>query len=250
MAIQFGQRHMVGTGGDIANSVQQTSEGGYIIAGETDNLPPWHGDVYLIKTDLNGDTLWTKTYGDTSYESAYSVQQTVDDGYAVAGFKRISGHPDLDVYFIKTDSQGNSGCTENETMTYVNSTTTQMTNPATGPYPIIIASFSTSINVKSGVSDSVFCFSFDDIVKPPNLQSSFSLSPNPATTHFTISTDQIIADGKIEIFNSLGQKVSEQKIFNSATADIQLPNLSSGIYFLKLTDGEKFYSQKLVIQNQ
>jgi len=59
-----------------ANSIQQTTDGGYILGGyKTSGSSIWDGDAYLIKTDVNGDTVWTKTYGASTYEVIHSVQQ-------------------------------------------------------------------------------------------------------------------------------------------------------------------------------
>jgi len=91
---------------DYASSVQQTTDGGYIIAGGTVSPgPEGHGDVYLIRTDAEGDTLWTRTYGDSNYAFAYSVQQTTDSGYVIAGFCD-GGYGDA--YLIKTDASGDT----------------------------------------------------------------------------------------------------------------------------------------------
>src|ERR1041385_1541888 len=80
------QKTYGGTNEDVGSFVQQTTDGGFIIAGSTVNFGAgWH-DVYLIKTDANGDTLWTKTYGGSYDDYANSVQQTTDGGYIVAGF--------------------------------------------------------------------------------------------------------------------------------------------------------------------
>lgn len=91
---------------DRGYSVEQTSDGGYIIAGYTRSFGVSDADVYLVKTDENGDTLWTKTYSGLGYEEARSVQQTDDDGYIVAGYTGPSGAGATDVYLIKTDSLG------------------------------------------------------------------------------------------------------------------------------------------------
>ena len=56
-----------GTDGDIGYSVQQTADGAFIIAGITNSLGAGLLDIYLLKTDFSGDTLGTRTYGDTIY---------------------------------------------------------------------------------------------------------------------------------------------------------------------------------------
>ena len=70
---------------DIGVSVKQTNDGGFIIAGTTRSFGSGGQDVYLIKTNENGDTLWTKTFGGTSDDKAANVVRTNDNGYAVFG---------------------------------------------------------------------------------------------------------------------------------------------------------------------
>jgi hypothetical protein len=106
-----------GTNDDLGYSVQQTADGGYIIAGSTYSFgagAPDSANVYLIKTDANGDTSWTKTWGGTNRDEGYSVQQTADGGYIVAGFTASFGAGDDDVYLIKSDSLGNVGVAEED----------------------------------------------------------------------------------------------------------------------------------------
>jgi hypothetical protein len=91
-----------GSGNDYGCSVQQTSDGGYIITGYTASFGAGGSDVWLIKTDALGDTTWTKTFGGGGDDRGYSVQQTTDGGYVVSGSKLDS------VYLIKTDSTGNT----------------------------------------------------------------------------------------------------------------------------------------------
>jgi hypothetical protein len=93
---------------DAGYSVQQTSDGGYIVVGYTESSGAGGEDVYLIKTDTSGDTIWTRAYGGMNSDLGYSVQQTSDGGYIVAGFTNSFGAGFLDVYLIKTDSTGDT----------------------------------------------------------------------------------------------------------------------------------------------
>lgn len=102
---------------EAGRSVQQTSDGGYVIVGETS----WSGhasvsiasgqnqesaDVYLIKTDANGNELWERTFGGDHMDEGYSVEQTSDGGYVIAGMSFYLGVvPSM--YLIKTDTDGN-----------------------------------------------------------------------------------------------------------------------------------------------
>ena len=87
--------------------VQQTIDGGYIIVGFTDSYSvSSYGDVYLIKTNMDGDTIWTRTFGGSSTEFGFSVQQTSDSGYIIAGWTNSYGSGNADVYLIKTDDFG------------------------------------------------------------------------------------------------------------------------------------------------
>jgi len=74
-----------GSNSDVAYSIQQTSDGGYIIAGNTFSFGAGDSDVYLVKTDADGNLEWNTTYGGTDYEIGFSVHQTTDGGYIVAG---------------------------------------------------------------------------------------------------------------------------------------------------------------------
>ena len=97
------------------NSVQQTIDGGYIIVGmKEDYFGNSGSDVYLIKTDGNGNEQWNKTFGGTEEDDGYSVQQTSDGGYIITGSKEDEfGNEDIDVYLIKTDTNGNVTSTFN-----------------------------------------------------------------------------------------------------------------------------------------
>jgi hypothetical protein len=93
-------------GGEFFGSIQQTADSGYVIAGNTNSFGVGGSDFYVIKTNSQGDTLWTHTYGGSLNDGAFSIQQTTDRGYIVAGTTRSFGAGGTDFYVVKTDSNG------------------------------------------------------------------------------------------------------------------------------------------------
>ena len=112
------QKTLGGSGFDAAYSIQQTRDGGYIIAGYTEsndgNVTGNHGgsDYWIVKLDSNENIIWQKTLGGSDDDRAYSIQQTKDGGYVVAGY---SSSNDGDVksenqaycWIVKLDQNGN-----------------------------------------------------------------------------------------------------------------------------------------------
>ena len=95
-----------GTGEDCGYSVQQTTDGGYITTGVIDLWGNNQGEIYLVKTDVNGVELWNNTFGGTSEDIGRSVQQTIDGGYIISGYTWGGINGQSDIYTIKTDSNG------------------------------------------------------------------------------------------------------------------------------------------------
>jgi len=97
--------------------VQQNTDGGYIVSGVASSFDDVAGDMYLIKLDSAGDTIWTRTYGGIGYEWGAYVQQTTDGGFIIAGQTPAFGAGGFDAYLVKLDSSGNISWTK----TYGNS---------------------------------------------------------------------------------------------------------------------------------
>jgi hypothetical protein len=96
-----------GRGDDMGSSVMQTNDGGYIITGYTRSYGNGNKDVWLLKTDENGQKIWDRTFGYGDFDSGSEVKQTSDDGYIIVGNVNTSGGGRGDIWLIKVDSNGN-----------------------------------------------------------------------------------------------------------------------------------------------
>ena len=112
------QKDLGGSNDDYASSVQQTADGGYIIAGSSESvdgdITGAHGnrDFWIVKLNDIGTIQWQKTLGGSAYDSANSIQQTTDGGYIVSGFTAstngdITGyHGNGDYWIVKLNAVG------------------------------------------------------------------------------------------------------------------------------------------------
>jgi len=117
-----------GNGYESANWVMQTSDGGYIVAGNTESYGAGKYDIWVVKTDQNGTEQWNRTYGGTDYDSGDSIQQTSDGDYIIAGATRGLYSTGLDFWLVKVhlngDEQWNKtfGGTDSEYANFVHQT--------------------------------------------------------------------------------------------------------------------------------
>ena len=95
-----------GSGSEDGRSVRQTKNGGFIIAGYTMSYGRGGADIFLIRTDNDGNQVWTQTYGGTTDDLGNAVEETHDGGFVVAGHSNSFGNG-VDAYLIRTDIDGN-----------------------------------------------------------------------------------------------------------------------------------------------
>jgi len=93
---------------DVCHSVRQTDDGGFIAAGYTDSFGSGGTDFWLLKTNADGDSLWSRTFGGWASDNCYSVQQTPDGGYILAGLTSSFGAGGYDFWLVRTDTNGDS----------------------------------------------------------------------------------------------------------------------------------------------
>ena len=211
----------------------QTSDGGYAMAGyvSTSN----GNDVFINKIDSLGNLIWAKTFGGTGNDYGNSIQQTFDGGYVIAG---MSGG---DIYLIKTDANGNSGCNEGTpTLTQPTFTANQLNIPTIVTAPSTTFFYDSTFVYNLGL-DSTICLIDGYNEKAADIF--FLLSPNPASLKLLISTSAKIS--QLKIFDLIGKEFLSQTI-SGYKKEIDIRFLSSGIYFLDLQTEQGIIVKKFI----
>ena len=217
---------------DDACSVQQTTDGGYIVIGWTNSFGNGN-DVYLIKTNSQGDSLWTRTFGGINNDRGRSVQQTNDGGYIITGqTEKLNG--DHDVWLLKTDSQGDTlwtktfGGSGSE-----NSFSIQQTTD--GGYIITGASTPSILNGKADIYLIKTDSQGEILWNNENLLSShIKLYPNPTNDLVNLEIEGYNCPFEVEIYDLQGRLLETTK-----SRTISLKKHSKGIYIFKLSYGLK-----------
>jgi predicted secreted protein len=100
------ERTFGGSRDDRGYSIQQTTDGGYILLGTTESYGEGGEDIWLIKTDARGNKEWDKTFGGSGDDYGHSVQQTMDGGYILLGSTESYGAGEKDFWLIKYYPEG------------------------------------------------------------------------------------------------------------------------------------------------
>jgi hypothetical protein len=104
------QKRYGGSGLDAAYSILQNSDGSYMVQGYTGSYGAGDFDILLLKLDTNGNIIWQKAYGGPNFDRGYSIKQTLDKGYVIAGYTGTDGAAEgssNDILVLKVDSNGN-----------------------------------------------------------------------------------------------------------------------------------------------
>jgi hypothetical protein len=99
---QFGVDSLI----EIGLQVIETVDFGYALIGQRSVIPNQDADMYLVRTDSEGNMLWDHQYGGSNFEAGYSIVQTPDGGFLLLGWTRSFGGGQRDFYLVKTDNLG------------------------------------------------------------------------------------------------------------------------------------------------
>lgn len=235
------QKSLGGSASDEVRSVQQTAGGGYIVTGYSNSTD---GDVtgnnglfdyWVVKLDGSGNLTWEKSIGSSEFEYAYSIDQTIDGGYIVAGNSdSISGS--YDYMLVKLDGSGNT-----DWQKFLGGSGFDAINSIqqTADEGFIIGGYSDSNDgdVTGNNGDDDFW-----IVKLSPETTSIdeykelvvNVYPNPTTKEFTISSGQIV-NSSFKLYNTAG-KVELTGSINAKEQTIDISSLPEGAYTIVFED--------------
>lgn len=101
-------KYYAGNNVDVLRSICQLPDSGYIMAGYSNSGGNGGYDGWVLRTDKNGDTTWTRYFGTSDWDFFYDVAPTWDGGFVLAGGTYGLGSGDEDMYFVKIDSLGDT----------------------------------------------------------------------------------------------------------------------------------------------
>ncbi len=255
---------------DWANSIINTSDGKYLIAGGTESedgdVTGFHGDYYsasdewLVKIDDNGAIQWTKALGGTGEDVANSVIQTSDEGYMVCGFSKsndgdASGNQgDKDFWVVKLTGNGNIVW-----QNMFGGTKTDVANSVVQTQDGDYITVGTSLSSDGDVSTHYGYEYFDDfwVVKFKDLNSSseyikvsdkINVYPNPATTDFTITFNENTQNNYLIQLTDAEGKTVYSKEYTSSKVQINRNGLPAGLYNIQIINNDKIYTKKLLLK--
>lgn len=256
------QKTLGGTGDDFLYAVQQTTDGGYIVTGETlssDGDVTGHKglrDYWVVKLTNAGTLQWQKTYGGTDYDYGHAIRQTADGGYVIAGSTYsmdgdVVGSPlqgGTSCWVVKTNSTGQiqwqktyggNGFDDLEAIVQTNdggfafaSTSTSLDGDVTGnhgDYDFWIVKLGPDPAAVSNVS--------------PN--PSFSLYPNPAQNEIFLQSSEAIR--AVVVMDMSGKKVSQISGNNASQMTLPTTGLANGTYFVRVETTSGTTTQKVLI---
>jgi hypothetical protein len=239
-----------GTGNDEALSMVTALDGGFAITGFTTSFGAGLADMYIVKLNAAGTLQWSRSVGGTGEDIAYSIIQTNDGGYAVAGYTGSFGADEM--FIVKLDANGN---------TCGNSTTPSSSVGSGGtlgsPSPTVTSTTPTIITVSPiiGSLDSISTICITGI-KPianeiPDSYKLYQNYPNPFNPITTIKYE-IPFDGDVSfvVYDIIGKEVINKSGFMKAGRyeyQFDGSNLSSGVYFYSLKIGSYFETKKMLI---
>ena len=250
-------RTLGGTGDDKAQSIMQTTDAGFVVAGYTNSFGAGNYDMYIVKLNNSGTLQWSRTLGGSGDDQAQSITKTNDGGFIVAGYTESFGAGVKDFYIVKFDANGNT-CGNTITPSTISGTIGTLVTPTTivtTQNPTVTSPTPTS---NSGGTLTTICFVGIQPISN-EIPTSYMLSqnyPNPfnPTTKIQFAIPPLKGvrgmNTKLMIYDILGREVAtlvnQQLKPGSYEVEWDGSNYPSGVYFYKLST-ESFTNTKRMV---
>ncbi len=233
-----------GTGNDIGVNIREKTNGELVISAFTNSYGNAN-QLLLINTDNLGNVIWSKTYGGSSNDEldwwGKPMELLTTNEIIIAGGTLSFGAGNEDVYVVKTNECGESYCNE-QTVTL----TTSSLSPTDSSFNVLTTSGGALSNTNSIVNtisfaENVLCDSnLVSVNILSDLNTSLNVYPNPAFNLLNVKMDKEFEIQHIELYSITGQKVNAKSIEKTDDfIQIDISNLSEGLYFLKVYDKDK-----------
>ena len=226
--------------------------------GETENNPPPQNSIRtsLLNIDINGNYVWGEMYGgmtankSNSGDLAFNLSRTKDGGYLLSGESQsfCSQSGDFgDIWIVKTDGNGISGCNELLTaITVVTPTLTITSSPGWDTTRILPLTNATITIGTWQAKDSVLCpTSNSGVNELTQLEEQVSVYPNPTQGQFAITSERFKINN-VEVYNVFGEKVYSA-VVNHPSSVINISSQPQGIYFIRANISEGMISKKILL---
>jgi len=256
------KRTLGGSSYDQSRSVIPTSDGGYMIAGYSSSndgdVSGNHGnhDYWLVKLNVSGVMEWQKSLGGTFDDDAFSIIQTSDSGFVVAGASEsndgdVTGHHDnKDYWVVKIDVSGNNIVWQKSLGGSGFDYGYSIVEATDNGFVVAGGSPSTNGDVTGnlGVSD-YWIVKLGVATGIENLSNSnkIDIFPNPSTGNFSINGNSEYENSQLNVFNAMGCNVYSCRL-TQETKVIDAEDFPSGVYYLQIIKGEKIWAEKIIKQ--
>ena len=243
-----------GTSEDYGTSITEVSDGGFAIAGYSRSYANQAEDICLIKTDANGDEVWTQIYGGSFNDRAWAVKESSDNGFIIAGNSKSFGLTVVpgywEQYIIKTGANGSSNCNSSNAQPSGQDVTGFLTIGGTDG-PGGTGGWAGTAEVTASALSQFLCYETTGIAHVISEKANLKVYPNPNSGQFYLLME--MSNNKaaaINIYDLKGQLIIAETVAGSGETllSIDLGEVPAGMYYVQLISKGAVVTEKVVVQ--